>query len=393
MQVTVTTVTGTVQYRTAEDQPWRPCTIGLVLGEGAEFRTGIRSAVTFELPPNQTITLDRLGTIKVLQAVKQKNAYKTDVGMKYGRTHYEVQAAGIEHESTVRTPNSTLAVRGTNMIVSDQRPFPPEAIHYDGLAEWESGNRKQVLSRGLATAIGNQAAADTALLESVVDPNIAFARTPNEVPLVTHLLSQGGIFELGQNNNIPIVHGGTPPTDAQLPKLLPGQLDFVLRWDGPANLDLEVNNQAVKGGETLYPATNLNTTPSGGVIPFDHRGGPHGGIEVAYWRSNYSPGLYDLVVNAISGATVNYKVDFYEKGVHEQIDDVAANNGMGALVQTLTGSISKGDVAIGIAGVGGVLPPIIPPIVPPPPPPPPGGPPVITPPVIPTAQIARQSRR
>ena len=47
------------------------------------------------MPPNQSITLDRLGTIKVLQAIKQKDEYKTDVGMKYGRTKYEVQAAGI----------------------------------------------------------------------------------------------------------------------------------------------------------------------------------------------------------------------------------------------------------------------------------------------------------
>src|SRR5258707_2269913 len=164
MTITVSAVEGTVQYRTAEDQPWKTCTIGLQLGEGAEFRTGMRSAVQFTLPPNQTITLDRLGTIKVLQAIKQHDAYKTDVGMKYGRTRYEVQAAGIEHESTVRTPNSTLAVRGTGVNVTDARPFPPMAFRYDGLVEWTADNHRQILghSAGNVKAVGGEPAGETA---------------------------------------------------------------------------------------------------------------------------------------------------------------------------------------------------------------------------------------
>src|SRR4051812_28457662 len=81
LTVTVSDVKGSVQYSTDDEQTWRPCTVGLALGEGASFRTGLRSHVTFPLPPNQAVTLDRLGTIKVLAAIKQNNAYKTDVGM------------------------------------------------------------------------------------------------------------------------------------------------------------------------------------------------------------------------------------------------------------------------------------------------------------------------
>jgi hypothetical protein len=384
MTITVSAVQGNVQYRTADEQPWRTCTIGLQLGEGAEFRTGMRSAVQFTLPPNQTITLDRLGTIKVLQAIKQHDAYKTDVGMKYGRTRYEVQAAGIEHESTVRTPNSTLAVRGTGVNVTDERPFPPVAFRYDGLVEWTADNHRQILghSGGNVTAVGGQQAAQTALYESVVDPNIAAARTPNEVPLVTNLLSHGSVFEVNDQRGIPIVHGGIPPqTDAELLKLLPGVLDFVLRWDGPANLDLTVGVLTGKG-EALYPATGANTSKSGGLIPFDHQGGPNGGIELAYWASNYPKALYPVGVTSVSGTQVNWKIDAFLNGSRVNILDPSTGN----VVTTLSGSIIPGEQLGGIAEVGNVIPPG-------PPPAPPSGPGGVTPPPGPASNGVRTASR
>jgi hypothetical protein len=353
MTVTVTAVQGAVQYSTDNEQTWRTCTVGLALGEGATFRTALRSSVTFTLPPNQTITLDRAGKMTVLRAVKEKGAYKTDVGMQYGRTRYEVQAAGIEHESTVRTPNSTLAVRGTNVVVSDQRPFPAEATHYDGIAEWSSGRRKQILANGVSHAVGDLAAADVALYQSVVDPNIAFARTPAEVPLVTNLLSRGAVFETNQGKGIPIVRGGVPPTDAQLTKLLPGRLNFVLRWDGPANLDLVVGNLAGKG-EAIYPATGANTSKSGGTIPFDHQGGPRGGIEIAFWGKSFPNGvLYPVGVTNVGGKTVNWQIDVFLDGQH--LTNLIDSNGFPT--QTLRGRIAAGDQQGGLAPIGQAGPP------------------------------------
>src|SRR5688500_11420799 len=54
---TITAIKGVVQVRTAEDQPWKAAAVGMELDEGAEFRTGPRSAVQFVIPPDQTITL------------------------------------------------------------------------------------------------------------------------------------------------------------------------------------------------------------------------------------------------------------------------------------------------------------------------------------------------
>src|SRR5207245_8934877 len=63
LTVTVIDVEGKVAYRNNEADEWKPVKVGQVLNEMAEFRTGIRSAVQFSLPPDQIITLDRLGTV------------------------------------------------------------------------------------------------------------------------------------------------------------------------------------------------------------------------------------------------------------------------------------------------------------------------------------------
>src|SRR6185437_4977452 len=86
--------------------------------------------------PDQTVTLDRLGSVKVRQSIDQNGKLTTNLGMKYGRTRYDIEAAGHEHESTISSPSSTLAVRGTKVSLYDQRPFPAEAVSLTGRAEY-----------------------------------------------------------------------------------------------------------------------------------------------------------------------------------------------------------------------------------------------------------------
>src|SRR5436305_11957901 len=181
LRATVTGVEGLVQVRAADDQPWQKATVGMEVGENAEFRTGPKSAVRFVIPPDQTITLDRLGTVKVLQAVNDGGKLKTNLGMRYGRTRYDIEAGGREHESTITSPSSTLAVRGTKVSVYDQRPFPAEAVSLTGRAEFRDF-RKRIFFGGKnagKTRVNTQErnAASVALGESYDDPGIQLART------------------------------------------------------------------------------------------------------------------------------------------------------------------------------------------------------------------------
>jgi hypothetical protein len=228
--------------------------------------------------------------------------------MKYGRTRYDIEAAGQEHESTISSPSSTLAVRGTKVSLYDQRPFRVEAVSLTGRADFREG-KKQLAFGGknagkTKVAQGETTVGSVALAEAVLDPSITFARSGSERSLVGSLLSRGATSTFDRENQMQVLFGGTHPlTDQQLIPTLPGTLNFVLRWDSNVDLNLGVsNNVGGAGGEFVFPALGLNKTPSGGQIDFDHRGGPNGGIEVAYWKGWAPAGSYGIGVFIAKGS-------------------------------------------------------------------------------------------
>jgi hypothetical protein len=319
---TVTGVEGVVQVREAEDQPWQRATVGQQVGENAEFRTGPRSAVRFTIPPDHTITLDRLGTVKVLQAVNDNGVIRTQMGMRYGRTRYSIEAAGREHESTIASPSATLAVRGTDFSAYDQRPFPAQGVSLQGRVQFRDFRKRVTFgSRGGGKSkvdVNNPNAASVALGESVVDPSIKLARTEAEDRLVATLLQSGATVEFDYDKGIRVVRGGQPPrTDAELIPTLPGALNFVLRWTQPGT-DLNLGVFTAAGGtagESVYPIGGINISPSGGETAFDHRGGPNGGIEVAFWPANFPvEQFYTAGSVHISGPNSPATLDIFRDG-------------------------------------------------------------------------------
>ena len=352
LKATVTGVEGLVQVRAAEDQPWQKATVGMEVGENAEFRTGPRSAVRFVIPPDQTVTLDRLGTVKVLQAVNQNGKLKTDLGMRYGRTRYDIEAGGREHESTIVSPSSTLAVRGTKVSVFDQRPFPAEAVSLTGRAEFRDFKKRVFFGGKNAgkTSVNTQTAnsAALALSQSVVDPSIKLARSDADNALVTSLLSSGATVSFDFEKGIRVVRGGqVPRTDAQLIPTLPGALDFVLRWTGNADINLTVISPGGSLGHNtvVYPLGGFDKIANGGTTPFDHRGGPNGGIEVAYWLNSFPEGIYFVGAQHISGPNVQATLDVFRDGKRVPIRSAQGD------VTTATATIQPIDIHIA-TGIG-----------------------------------------
>ncbi|MHC4993686.1 MAG: FecR family protein [Planctomycetota bacterium] len=127
LSVRIVAASGMAQYREGEESPWNKAEVGVVLGLGAEFRTGLRSRLVFAVGDSHTITLDRLGVIQVLDAIKRDGKVQTEMGMKYGRSVYQVQVGGVEHESKIRTPSATLAVRGSKGFVQEYAGRAPMA--------------------------------------------------------------------------------------------------------------------------------------------------------------------------------------------------------------------------------------------------------------------------
>jgi hypothetical protein len=355
LTATVAAVQGLVQVRDHDGDAWRKAKVGDVVTEDAEFRTGPKSAVQIKIPPDQTITLDRLGTVKLVQAIESNGKIITNVGMKYGRTRYDIEAAGREHEASISSPSSTLAVRGTKFSMYDQPPFVPQGVSLEGRVRYKDGKKQLFFGnkgQGKTKVTGDQdspAAVD--LAAAVLDPTSALARSSSETQLVDTLLSRGSTVFFDRNAGIDVVTGGFPPTDAELIPALPGQLNFVLRWNTPADLNFSVGAPDGKNGpgEVLYPIAGLNETRTGGHMDFDHRGGPNGGIEIAYWNGKAPDGLYGLGIILASGPQTTATVDAFLGGQRIDIFDGTS------LVSTVTVDVLPPQAGIGEGTAAGIV--------------------------------------
>jgi hypothetical protein len=311
MAITVTGVVGNVQVREGSDKPWQKAVVGMAVTEGAEFRTGPRSAVRVLIPPDQTISLDRLGVVKLMQAMKDGNVVKTKVGMPYGRTRYDIEEAGIEHQSELVSPSSTLAIRGTKVSIYDQPPFAPSAVSLTGRALYTSAKRQIAFGgkgQGKTNVDSqNDSPGQVSLLQTFVDPNSHFGRPDADQKLINQLQAKGDIV---LNNGTLALAFGPAVTDKQLADLIQsqGRFDISLRWFGPGDFDLFVLTNDIKTGQpyTLgnpsyvgsvfkdiglfssdqgFNPVTLAKTPDGGRIKFDQVAFGGGGIELASWNT------------------------------------------------------------------------------------------------------------
>jgi hypothetical protein len=325
---TVEKIQGNAQYRKDETSKWEKLEIGMKLAENAWVRTGPKDAIVLSVPPDVNIGVSRLTTATILKAYNDRGKVKVDIGMKVGNTRLDIAGAGVEHEASIRSPYSNLAIRGTSVSLSDQRPYLPEAVSLTGRAVFTPLRRQ-------AMAFGNKGAGKTvvrqdssspaqfALGQAFVDPSIDNARTASEEALLTSLVSRGAVISYDQDAGIRVVRGGGRPSDSQIPGILPGLLSFVVRWDGPANLDLALSTPNFADGhsEFIYPIGGLDRSKSGGVTPFDHRGGKGGGIEVVYWPGNtFTGGTYAMSVQRVSGPPVTATLQAFLRGQPLNLD-------------------------------------------------------------------------
>ncbi|MDB5322321.1 MAG: hypothetical protein JWN40_3952 [Phycisphaerales bacterium] len=325
---TVDKFQGMPQFRLKDGAPWEAITAGLKLPEDATVRTGPKDAIVLSVPPDVNVGVSRLTTATILKAYGDRGKVKVDIGMKVGNTRLDIAGAGVEHEATIRSPNSNLAIRGTSVSLFDQRPYTPEAVSLTGRAVFSPLRRQAIAFGGKGagkTVIRSDSSspAQFAVGQAYVDPGIGGARTPSEEALLTTLISRGGIVSFDPDAGIRVVRGGGRPSDSQIPAILPGLLSFVVRWDGPANLDLALSTPNFPDGhsEFIYPIGGLDRSRSGGKTPFDHRGGAGGGIEVVYWPTNtFIGGTYALSVQRVSGPPVTATIQAFLRGQPLNLD-------------------------------------------------------------------------
>jgi hypothetical protein len=312
--VVVTSLEGKARARRDPDAAWQIVEVGMRLPQGAEIQTGPTGRVVCSVPPGREFVVDRMSKVTVLEAEQTGNRVKTDLLMEYGRTDLRVQKAGLEQDARIRTPGATASVRGTQLSVYNQPPFAPELKTYTGVVDFRVARRQLTVAKG-GRSSGGRGSAETALLASVVDPSTPNARTNSDAALISHEVSRGAVVNYNPDIQLAEIRGGAgAQTDAQLTRSLPGRLNFVIRWQGNADIDIFVANDSrsidqifgsgfstFNPDSTLYPGFGLQTSPSGGQIPYNHRGGANGGQEICFWQSKFPTGVFGF--SALNNST------------------------------------------------------------------------------------------
>lgn len=298
LQATIRQVVGNVRARTSENDPWKPVQVGQVVNEGTEFITGPKSRVVFFVPPDQTIILDRLGTVKLLIARQAGDEVQTKLGMPYGRTEYQVEQAGLRHNAQITSPGATLAVRGTkNMLLFDQGPFTPIAYASQPVRLRDAKGRTINFGRtgGRAhVAADKNSPGEQALVETRVDPAGAFAgRTAQESALIAYFnrlspnldITKFGVFKALLDPNRPTFVGVLP---------IAGELDFTLFWTTVSVTDLDLTITSPLGEVLSAARPKVN---SGGKHTGNEQSIKGQGQEVAIWDNGYPAGTYTITVS------------------------------------------------------------------------------------------------
>lgn len=372
LKAKIVAVQGTVQVRDSEEDPWRLAKPDMELSMGAEFRTGVRSSVQFVIPPDQTVTLDRMTTIKLLDLVSDKEKVKTDLGMKYGRVQYEIDVAGLQHESTIHSPGAALAVRGTTVILYDQAPFKPQAVSLTGVARFRNSKNQMVKVGGEGTAVVDSDQS------SVAQNNLGTTQMRSES--IQQTLQQARELSfLASHNGKTLGNVGAstvPVSNSELPSLLSGNLDFVLRWLSPSmgfsdlNIVVRTPQGEIFGNPpfilSLYPDNPQyskflkqyfpSTSKSGGAVGMNSIG--PAGLEIASFGKNYPRGVYVVSVynfmppagDQVSNATAGNKVPFtIEAFVGKKHVPVIVNfpNASNYDETPILGDVFKGSVGVG----------------------------------------------
>jgi hypothetical protein len=113
--ITITRVTGTVQVRIDQTQPWRRAREGDMVSRASEFRTGPRSGLELRVSANRHVVIDGMTTIAVAAAI-QRSEKRAPTTMPFGGSTYGIVRSEIVYGSTIRSPGSSLGGWGIRMV-------------------------------------------------------------------------------------------------------------------------------------------------------------------------------------------------------------------------------------------------------------------------------------
>lgn len=109
-------VDGDVRYAPLESTDWKKVELDMQLPAETQIRTGLRSAVKFQIgeeAPFTAMVIESVGKVVLSEAYRDTDKKRVRVGVAYGKVRAGVAEGGLQSDFTVDTPVATLSKRGT----------------------------------------------------------------------------------------------------------------------------------------------------------------------------------------------------------------------------------------------------------------------------------------
>ncbi len=208
-------VSGTVVYE-APGKPgtWKPVRVGDRLASGTRIRTLFRSSVILTFAESTVVQINPLTSTRITAALAAPAEEKIRIDLQYGEVRAGVTGRQVRTDLTIRSPNATLARRGTEGISFFSERFTGRfriALAGEGLIDvidQATGGRRSVLpSQYVTEQMVNWI--ETARFDRVVTLNPAHGLTSDELAFVVDHDGGRGVVSPAAGSAITKLAGGS----------------------------------------------------------------------------------------------------------------------------------------------------------------------------------------
>ncbi|MBM4113783.1 MAG: FecR domain-containing protein, partial [Phycisphaerae bacterium] len=119
LRAIVMDVAGKARWRASASGSWKGAEVNDLLDPGAEVQTGTDSRVTLRVGKNATVLVDQNTVFRIPEIVQDGETLRTVAAVQRGRVDMKVDHLGLQNDFKVSTPSTTLAVKGTDLAVSE----------------------------------------------------------------------------------------------------------------------------------------------------------------------------------------------------------------------------------------------------------------------------------
>ena len=112
---------------------WEPARAGVILPEGTQIRTGPGSSAVVQIGSTQRITVGGIQSMMSLRAAaNDAGTERTRVDLEMGRLGVSVDSTRVANDVQITTPQTTLAVTGTDLVIEHTSAFGTLAAGAEG---------------------------------------------------------------------------------------------------------------------------------------------------------------------------------------------------------------------------------------------------------------------